>query len=85
MDSQITLRLPRALDRALAREARARGLKKSHVVREAVVQYLARSATPTAEEIYERTKHYIGSLELDREAVMKDLIARQIYEHNWRD
>ncbi len=85
MDSQITLRLPRDLARALARRAKERRVPKSQLVREAVAQYLA-PAEPqlTREERWERVKHLVGSVELDMDAVMADPIARQIYEHNWR-
>lgn len=41
MKEYLTLRLPAALARALARWARTRGLPKSAVVREAVTRYLA--------------------------------------------
>jgi hypothetical protein len=40
-DSHLTLRLPAALARALARLAKHRGLPTSHVVREALVEYVA--------------------------------------------
>lgn len=39
-DSHLTLRLPAALARLLERLAHARGLPKSHLVREAVAIYL---------------------------------------------
>ncbi len=46
-DAHLTLRLPEALARALARSARALGVPKSHVAREAVARYLAPgTATP---------------------------------------
>lgn len=85
MDAQITLRLPRKLARELSRRAKARGVPKSQVVREAVARYVAEPEGPTAEEIWERTKHFIGSMPLDREAMMADPIARQMYEHNFRE
>lgn len=85
MDAQITLRLPRDLDRRLGRQAKARGLKKSHLVREAVARYLAEAEGPTAEELWERAKPFIGSVKLDHEAIMADPLARQIYEHNFRE
>ena len=47
-DSHLTLRLPAELARALARWARARGVPKSQVAREAVARYLA-PATPLEE------------------------------------
>ena len=40
-DSHLTLRLPAALARALARKARTAGVPKSQLVREAVARYLA--------------------------------------------
>ncbi len=85
MDAQLTLRLPRDLDRRLARHAKARGLKKSHLVREAVARYLAATEGPTAEELWERSKPYIGIVQGDHEAMMADPLARQIYEHNFRE
>lgn len=39
-DEHLTLRVPAELARALARWARARGVAKSHVAREAVAAYL---------------------------------------------
>jgi predicted transcriptional regulator len=44
-DAHLTLRLPDALARALARLARATGMPKSQVAREAVARYVA--ATPS--------------------------------------
>ncbi len=85
MDAQVTLRLPKTLDRALDRAAKARGVKKSQLVREAVAQYLAHAAGPTPEELWERAKPFIGAIEGDHEAMMQDPIARQIYEHNFRE
>jgi metal-responsive CopG/Arc/MetJ family transcriptional regulator len=85
MESQLTLRLPRDLARELARAAKARGLKKSQVVREAVAEYLARRQEETPEQRWERVKHFVGSVELDYEKLMADPIARQMYEHNFRD
>jgi hypothetical protein len=47
-DSHITFRVPGDLARALAKGARERGLPKSHVVREALTEYLAKGASPAA-------------------------------------
>ncbi len=85
MDAQITLRLPTKLARELARRAKARGVPKSQLVREAVARYVAEPEGPTAEQIRERTRHFIGSLHLDHDAMMADPIARQMYEHNVRE
>jgi metal-responsive CopG/Arc/MetJ family transcriptional regulator len=85
MDSQITLRLPKDLARAIARRAKARGAPKSQLVREAVSKYLAEPEAESDEAFWERTRHFIGSLEGDQEAMMADPIARQMYEHNFRE
>ncbi len=45
MDEQITIRVPRTLARALARLARAEGVKRSHLVRQALVGFLRPAAT----------------------------------------
>ena len=85
MDAQITLRLPRELARQVARIAKARGQKKSQVVREAVADYISRSQQETPEQLWARLQPFVGSIQLDHDAMMADPIARQIYEHNWRD
>jgi predicted transcriptional regulator len=74
------------MDRALAKAAKARGLKKSHLVREAVALYLARDEQAVEQERLRAVlKEFAGSVALDHEEVMKDPIARHIYEMNWRD
>ncbi len=85
MDAQVTLRLPKALDRALDRTAKARGVKKSQLVREAVAQYLAQAAAPTPEQLWERIQPLIGPAVVEHDEVMKDEFARSIYEHNFRE
>jgi len=86
MDAQVTLRLPKEMDRALAKAAKARGLKKSHLVREAVAAYLARDEQGAEQEHLRAVlREFAGSVSLDHEEVMKDPIARHIYEMNWRD
>jgi predicted transcriptional regulator len=86
MEAQVTLRLPRALDRALVKAAKARGLKKSHLVREAVALYLARDEQAAEQERLRAVlREFAGSVALDHEEVMQDPIARHIYEMNWRE
>lgn len=46
-DSHLTLRLPAALSKLLERLARARGLPKSHLVREAVAIYVGDASVGT--------------------------------------
>lgn len=86
MEAQVTLRLPKEMDRALAKAAKARGLKKSHLVREAVAAYLARDEQAAEHERLRAVlREFVGSAPLDHDEVMKDPIARHIYEMNWRD
>jgi metal-responsive CopG/Arc/MetJ family transcriptional regulator len=85
MDGQITLRLPKELARALARKAKARGVPKSQLVREAVMKYVAEPEAESDEAYWERNRHFIGMLKGDHEAMMADPLARQIYEHNFRE
>lgn len=86
MDDQITLRIPAALARVLARRARERGVPKSQLVREALRGYLDAAAppgpTPDARAAVERFR---GSAPLDRAAIEADALARQMRAHNWRE
>jgi len=84
MDSQITLRLPADLGRALARKAKAQRVPKSQLVREAVAKYLAEPEGMTDEQFAELNRRFIGSQSLDHEAIMADPVARHIYERNFR-
>lgn len=59
-DSHLTLRLPAELARALARKARALGVPKSQMAREAVARYLV----PAASE--DRPERQLSAKELIR-------------------
>jgi hypothetical protein len=86
MADQTSFRLPTPLARALARAARARGLPKSQIVREALERYLTESvpgASPAS--VKERSASYIGSVRLDSRAVSADPTARMIRQRNWRE
>jgi hypothetical protein len=86
MDDQVTFRIPTELARALSRSARMRGVPKSQLVREALRAYLGQgSATPDRATILKRLDAYRGIASLDHAAIEADPIARQIYEHNWRE
>lgn len=86
MNDQLTLRLSRHLARALARSARQRGVPKSQLVREALREYLGRApGAPDRAAILRRLESYRGIAPLDPEAIRADPVARQIYEHNWRE
>jgi metal-responsive CopG/Arc/MetJ family transcriptional regulator len=84
-DAQITLRIPKELARVLSRKAKARGVPKSQLVREAVQKYVAEPEQESDEAFWARARPFIGSVHGDHEAMMADPLARQIYEHNWRE
>ena len=86
MADQTSFRLPTPLARALARVARARGVPKSQLVREALERYLAEEEperSPAA--VKERSAPYIGSVRLDAGALAHDPTARMIRQRNWRE
>ncbi len=85
MDSQLTLRLPRELARELSRRARARGVAKSQLVREAVARYISEPEPLTDADFLSRVTSFIGSLEGDQKAMAADPIARRMHDHNFRD
>ncbi len=85
MDDQLTFRLPRAVARALARRARERQVPKSLLVREALEAYLGApggTAEPVDPQV--RIAPFVGAVTLDRAAIDRDAIARQIRRRNWR-
>jgi len=83
-DDQVTLRLPRELARSLARTARARGVPKSQLVREALQAYLV-TETAAEGEAWARVAPLVGSLALDPTAVEREALSRQMRSHNWRE
>jgi hypothetical protein len=85
MKEQLTLRLPRDLERTLARRARERGVPKSQVVREALQAYLAEAPPVESAGAWQRVAPLVGSLTLDPEAIERDRLAAQLRAHNWRD
>ena len=85
MDSQITLRLPKELAKALAQRAKAQGVPKSQLVREAVMRYVAEPERESDEAFFARNQHFIGCVRGDHEAAMQDELYRQIYTNNFRE
>jgi predicted transcriptional regulator len=83
MDDQVTFRIPQELARALARRARERRVPKSQLVREAVRGYLEAS-TPAATDLRAAIERFRAIAPLDRGAIERDTVTRQIREHNWR-
>lgn len=85
MDDQLSLRLPADLARRLGQRARARGIKRSVIVREALEAFLAAVPAPeSAREVRERLAPLVGAVKLNRAAIERDALARQLRDHNWR-
>ena len=59
MDAQITVRLPRELNRSLETFAQRQGVKRSHVVRDALRLYLHGGAEDAAP--YDRVRELAGA------------------------
>ena len=86
MDAQLTLRVPAELARRLAARARANGVKRSQVVREALQAFLATGAEPPrTTSVRERLAPYIGAISLDAPSLERDDLARRLRSHNWRE
>ena len=86
MNGQLTLRLPAALARQLDQRARAAGVKRSQLVREAIAAYLRTDAEPrTAPAVREQVAPFLGALQLDRKAAERDELTRRLRRHNWRE
>lgn len=83
-DAQLTLRLPHALLRDIDHRARALGVPKAQVVREALAAYLAAPAEPDPAASMRVVSGLVGSLALDPEAMERDEIAARVRRHNWR-
>lgn len=83
-DEQLTLRLPHELLRDIDRRARALGVPKAQVVREALAAYLAAPAAPDPAAPLLAVSGLVGSLALDPEANERDEITARIRRHNWR-
>ena len=84
MSEQLSLRLPADLAKAIRKLAKARGVPRGAVVREAIEAYLASPAVDRSRAA-ERLAPYLGSVSIDYEALRNDPIADQIYRHNWRE
>ena len=86
-DEQLTLRLDHTIATPLRRQARARGVPKSQVVREALAAYLtaAQPSTEASDAAWARVASMAGSLTLDHAGAKRDALARRIRAHDWRD
>ena len=62
MQSQLTVRLPEELDQEITDAAMRLQLKRSDIVRLALVQYLRESRDPEQVAPYSKVKHLIGSI-----------------------
>jgi hypothetical protein len=84
MDDQTSFRLPREMLQELAQQAKARGVPRSQLVREALEIYLA---TPAAElpvlTVRDRSAPYIGRVDLSGPGDAES-IADRVRRRNWR-
>lgn len=86
MDDQLTLRLPVDLASRLERRAREAGVKRSAVVREALLAYLGPEGVPAKPlAVRERLAPFVGAIRLDRPALERDELAQRLRDHNWRE
>ena len=86
MENQLTLRVPADLARRLAARAKAAGVKRSQVVREALQAFLSSTPElPRTNSVRERLAPYIGAVTLDAPSTERDELARRLREHNWRE
>lgn len=89
MEDQLTLRVPAELAKRLSDRARAAGVKRSQVVREALQAWLDMPASgPVSAPVVgvrERIGSYVGAVRLDRASGERDALVRQLRAHNWRE
>ncbi len=78
MDTSLTVRLSKKHRAALRRRAVAEKKSESAIVREMI----EREIKPGFD--YERVRHLIGSLRIDRGKMRKDAWAEHIRQRNWR-
>lgn len=89
MDDQLTFRVPAELARRLTAQAKASGVKRSQVVREALHAWLdappssAHRSAPVG--VRERIASYVGAVSLDRASGERDALVQQLRAHNWRE
>ncbi len=83
MDTQLTVRLPADLTNKINEKARRLRLKKSDIVRQAVIAYL--EGPEETEKPYDRVKHLIGSIRSGAMSPSREDLIRTIRQHNFRD
>lgn len=84
-EDQITLRLPKDLSRAIARQAKERHVPKAHLVREALAMYLGQGPAQLPDQVRERMEHFVGAVSYDTRRPGTDAVAARIYRHNVRE
>jgi hypothetical protein len=86
MAEQTSFRLPLETLRELGRVAKARGVPKSQLVREALELYLAKPAPAESAglSVQDRSAPYIGSINLSGPGDAEG-IADRVRRRNWRD
>jgi predicted DNA-binding protein len=78
MDTTLTIRLPAAHRRALKQRAAAERRSESALVREMIEREINRGFD------FERVRHLIGSVQINRKRMREDAWAEHIRRMNWR-
>jgi len=78
METTLTIRLPKAQRAALKRRAAAEGRSESALVREMLDREINQGFD------FERVRHLIGSVRIDRKRMHEDAWAEHIRRMNWR-
>jgi len=78
VETTLTIRLPKKQRDALKRRARAEGRTESALVREILDREVNRGFD------FEKVRHLVGSLRLDRKEMRGDAWAEYIRRMNWR-
>ena len=78
MDTTLTIRLPKRQREALRRRAKAEQKTESALLRELIERETNRGFD------FERVRHLIGSVRIDRKKISRDSWAAQIRRNNWR-
>jgi hypothetical protein len=79
METTLTIRLPRSQRAALKRRAKAEGSSESELVRAMIEREIGGGFH------FDRVRHLIGSVQIDRKRLRADVWAEHIRRMNWRE
>lgn len=79
METTLTIRLPKAFRQALKRRAISEKKSEAAVVREILSREMDRGFE------FERVRHLVGSVSIDRNRARRDDWAEHLRKQNWRE